>query len=63
MKKTLLTLSVLVLSTSLLAGCGGSGNNSAASEDYKLENVTLPLKESYFAFYDSKLAAGTFRSK
>ncbi|MGG1654394.1 ABC transporter substrate-binding protein [Paenibacillus sp. NRS-1780] len=59
MKKTLLTLSVLVLSTSLLAGCGGSGNNSAASEDYKLENVTLPLKEKvtlHFMTQSSPLA-------
>ncbi|MFK4302856.1 MULTISPECIES: ABC transporter substrate-binding protein [unclassified Paenibacillus] len=59
MNKTLLTLSVLVLSTSLLAGCGGSGNNSAASEDYKLENVTLPLKEKvtlHFMTQSSPLA-------
>ncbi|KAF6573812.1 ABC transporter substrate-binding protein [Paenibacillus sp. SEL3] len=59
MKKTLLTLSVLALSTSLLAGCGGSGNNSAASEDYKLENVTLPLKEKvtlHFMTQSSPLA-------
>ncbi|MGM1020369.1 MAG: ABC transporter substrate-binding protein [Bacillota bacterium] len=59
MKKTLLTLSVLVLSTSLLAGCGGAGNDSAASEDYKLENVTLPLKEKvtlHFMTQSSPLA-------
>ncbi|MCC3380576.1 ABC transporter substrate-binding protein [Paenibacillus farraposensis] len=59
MKKTLLTLSVLVLSTSLLAGCGGADNNSAASEDYKLNNVTLPLKEKvslHFMTQSSPLA-------
>lgn len=59
MKKTLLTMSVLALSGSLLAGCGGGSTHSAASKDYKLENITLPLKEKvtlHFMTQSSPLA-------
>lgn len=57
MKKTLQTLSVLALSASVLAGCGGGGGNSAASEDYKLENVTLPLQEKVTLHFMSQSSA------
>lgn len=57
MKKTLQTLSVLALSASVLAGCGGGGGNSSASEDYKLENVTLPLKEKVSLHFMSQSSA------
>lgn len=43
--KKLLTAGVILLAATTLVGCGSKSKKETASKDYKLTNVTLPLKE------------------